>query len=495
MTLQDAAGQPVRIWGVPSDDPAKMVWTARVGPGRYRVGVEQPVLSAAFTFDTSGSMSEFVPQVREALRAFVRGVVAGDEVVKLYPFGVPALTATWADDPFLLEQTVATGITVGESSEAEATMIPAVKSLIARKGTRALLVLTDAETGSYDQNTELWDWLDDARPAIFTVHLGGSGNPDLTTSLMQDWAKSGSGHYQYAATQSDIDTAFARMTTWLRRPADYHLAWQATNAALPPSKIVVRMPLGPNGAPLNPPLSKGVGVALAIDTSKSMNEPLGNTDRMTVAKDVLSRLVSTTIPEGVPVSLRTFRPKAKACDSTQIEPLEPLVRTKMLDAIRKLRGVTQGTPLAAMIAALPEDLAVVPGPKVVIVVTDGRETCKGDPGKEVQKLIDSGLEASVSIVGLALDRADLKRDMQAWAEAGGGTFYDAQDPRDARDRASRRSSRRRTASMTRRGRSWRPASSVVRRSRCRPASSASRSCPSRPWSGMASTSSRASRPS
>jgi Mg-chelatase subunit ChlD len=427
LTLQDEAGQPVRIWGVPLDDPASVVWTARVRPGRYLVRVEQPQLSAAFTFDTSGSMAAYVPQVREALRTFVRGVVQGDEVVKLSPFGVPALT-DWADDPYLLEQVVSTGITVGDSSEAEATMIPAVKGLLRRKGIRAMLLLTDAETGSYDDNTELWDWLDDVRPSIFTVHIGGSGNPDLTTSLMEDWALSSGGHYQYAATQSDIDTAFARMTTWLRRPADYRLSWKASNAVLPPSRIVVGMPLGPNGAPLNPPLSKGVGVALAIDTSKSMNEPLGNTDRMTVAKDVLSHLVSTTIPEGVPVSLRIFRPKARACDSTQVAPLRPLDREKMLDKIRKLRGVTQGTPLASMIAALPEDLGGVEGPKVIIVVTDGRETCKGDPGLEVQRLVDGGYEASVSIVGLALDRADLKADMKRWAEAGGGTFYDAQDP-------------------------------------------------------------------
>ena len=428
LILQDSAGDPVRIWGVPTDDPAVTVWTARVSPGRYRVEVEQPVLSAAFAFDTSGSMAEYVPQVREALRAFVRGVVQGDEVLKIYPFGVPSLTPDWADDPFLLEQLVATGVTVGESSEAEATMLPATKALLGRKGTRAMLVLTDAETGSYDQNTDLWDWLEDVRPAIFTVHIGGSGDPGLTTALMQDWALSGFGHYQYAATQSDIDTAFARMTTWLRRPADYHLSWQATDASLPPSKISVRMPLGPNGAPLNPPLSKGVGVALAVDTSLSMRRPLGTTDRMSVARDVLQRLIATTIPEGVPVSLRTFKPKKASCDSSLILPLRPLVRAKMSDEIRKLGGVTRGTPLAAMIAALPQDLAGVAGPKVVIVITDGAETCGGDPGAAVQELVDAGLEASVSIVGLALDRADVKADMKTWAEAGGGTFYDAQDP-------------------------------------------------------------------
>ncbi len=64
MTLQDEAGAAVRLFGLQTDDPSITVWGARVKPGTYRVRVEQPVLSTAFTFDTSGSMAEFVPNVR-----------------------------------------------------------------------------------------------------------------------------------------------------------------------------------------------------------------------------------------------------------------------------------------------------------------------------------------------------------------------------------------------------------------------------------------------
>ena len=60
-------------------------------------------------------------------------------------------------------------------------------------------------------------------------------------------------------------------------------------------------------------------------------------------------------------------------------------------------------------------------------MTDGEETCKGDPAAEVQRLRDLGLEATINIVGLALDDEKLKAQMEGWAEVGGGTFFDAQD--------------------------------------------------------------------
>ncbi len=429
LTLQDEAGAAVRLFGLQTDDPSVTVWGARVKPGTYRVRVEQPVLSTAFTFDTSGSMAEFVPNVREALRGFVRDISPGDEVVKLYPFGEPALTPTWADDPYLLEQLVSTAVVVGRSSAAELTMTPAAKALAQRHGSRAMLVLTDAETTSYDENTALWETLDTVRPVIFTIHTGGSGHPDLTTQLMQDWAMSGGGHYQYAATQSDIDQAFARMTTWLRRPADYSMSWEATTTELQPASIRVATPLGPNGVAVPPPLGRDVGVALLLDTSGSMLERLGTSTRIAVAKDVLTRLVNRTLPEGIPVALRTFKAKKGSCATTLVTKLEPLDRAAMTKTIDRLK-IDKGTktPIGATLRAVAGDLGIRPGPKVVVLVTDGQETCKGDPAEEVQRLRALGLEATINIVGLALDDEELKASMEGWAELGGGTFFDAQDP-------------------------------------------------------------------
>ena len=56
-------------------------------------------------------------------------------------------------------------------------MVPPPRQLGTRHGTRAMLVLTDAETTSYDKDTALWEQLDAARPVVFTVHVGGAGRP------------------------------------------------------------------------------------------------------------------------------------------------------------------------------------------------------------------------------------------------------------------------------------------------------------------------------
>ncbi len=98
---------------------------------------------------------------------------------------------------------------------------------------------------------------------------------------------------------------------------------------------------------------------------------------------------------------------------------------------------------------------------MVVLVTDGQETCKGDPAEEVQRLSALGLEATINIVGLALDDEELKASMEGWAELGGGTFFDAQD-RTASPPASPPPCGLHSASTTRRARSWRRASSVVR---------------------------------
>ena len=71
----------------------------------------------------------------------------------------------------------------------------------------------------YTEGTDLWQKLGATRPVVFTVHVGGHNDAALTTHLMQDWAAAGGGPYQYAASHGQIDRAFDRMATWLRRPA------------------------------------------------------------------------------------------------------------------------------------------------------------------------------------------------------------------------------------------------------------------------------------
>jgi hypothetical protein len=85
-----------------------------------------------------------------------------------------------------------------------------------------------------------------------------------------------------------------------------------------------------------------------------------------------------------------------------------------------------GTPLAASIAAVAEDLAGVTGPRIVVVVSDGKEGCRGDPGREAQRLRQSGIDVTLNLVGLALDK-EARRGNARIAKLGGGTYFDAAD--------------------------------------------------------------------
>jgi len=86
------------------------------------------------------------------------------------------------------------------------------------------------------------------------------------------------------------------------------------------------------------------------------------------------------------------------------------------------------TPLAKAIRSVAADLEGVTGPRIVIVVSDGAESCGGDPAKEVRRLRATGTDVTLNVVGLALDDRATRRAVRRLAALGGGTYFDARDP-------------------------------------------------------------------
>ena len=70
------------------------------------------------------------------------------------------------------------------------------------------------------------------------------------------------------------------------------------------------------------------------------------------------------------------------------------------------------------------DLAGVEGPVTVVLVTDGEETCDGDPKAAIAELERAGFNVRVNIVGFAIDDMLLKEQFEDWAQAGGGRYLD-----------------------------------------------------------------------
>jgi hypothetical protein len=87
------------------------------------------------------------------------------------------------------------------------------------------------------------------------------------------------------------------------------------------------------------------------------------------------------------------------------------------------------TPIAYALQQVARDFGAARGEKMVILVTDGKEECRGNPSAVVSELLDRGFQMRLNVVGFALGDEATKREMQQIAERTGGHFFDAQDTR------------------------------------------------------------------
>jgi hypothetical protein len=428
LVLHESDGVEVPMSFGPGELAGTVLYEASVEPDAdYLLEVRQPASSVVVTFDTSVSVGPYLDSILGALRGFGADVVTGREAVRILPFDGEALLRGWNDQPIEIQAAAATFVLKSSSSGAEANLARAVRDLAPRRGARAVLIITDAASSSYRATADLWERLAAVRPLVFAVQTGGLNEAPSWERhhLMSDWAASAGGVYRYAHSRADIETAFDHLATWLRRPAGYRLTVVTSADELPPpepGRIRLTGPEHPSGRP-QIVLADNVAVELVLDTSGSMLESIGRERRIDVAKRVLVDLVSQDLPSELPVALRVF---AGRCESELLMPLGPLDAPSMIDAIRE-REVPRraATPLAAAIEEVADDLAGASGPRVVVVLTDGRESCKGDPEAAVQGLVDAGFDVRVNIVGFALENRRDRRAMAELAELGGGEYFDA----------------------------------------------------------------------
>jgi hypothetical protein len=173
----------------------------------------------------------------------------------------------------------------------------------------------------------------------------------------------------------------------------------------------------------------GGSVVIVLDASGSMLQRIGAERRIDMAKKAVGQLVQKDLPDEVLFSLRVFGHKEKDSCRTDIEiAFAPLNRAQAAATVASIEAMNLAkTPIGATLAAVADDLAKQPGPHVVILLTDGEETCGGDPAAVIQSMVDSGIDVRVNIVGLAIDELMLRETFQQWARIGHGQYLDAKN--------------------------------------------------------------------
>ncbi|MDN3638784.1 VWA domain-containing protein [Simiduia curdlanivorans] len=169
-------------------------------------------------------------------------------------------------------------------------------------------------------------------------------------------------------------------------------------------------------------------IAIILDASGSMLQKMDGQRRIDIAKDTLLNLTQNHIPEQTPFALRIFGKEVGSCQSDLEIPLQPLNRVNVASKIKAINAQNNAkTPIAASIKAIREDLANAGKEKLVILITDGEETCEGDPAAEIEKLSSKGIHIRLNIIGFAIDDTQLAARFAHWSKAGNGVYLSAKN--------------------------------------------------------------------
>ena len=249
----------------------------------------------------------------------------------------------------------------------------------------------------------------------FKVSWKGPDNPRNFITVVRKDAREGEYSAQYAYTwpQTNPVNLVAPL-----EPGDYELRYSTAESYYTIARAALKVVPGKQepgkiGVTLAPGASNtGGAVELILDASGSMLQKLGAQRRIDIAKQTLTKLTSTTIPAGTPFALRVFGREVDSCQTdldVPVSPLNPAAVGQRIAALVAKNGAK--TPIGASLAKVADDLKSVKGEKLIVLITDGEETCGGDPARRDREAAQGRHRHAHQHRGLCARRSEPGRDL------------------------------------------------------------------------------------
>ncbi len=169
-------------------------------------------------------------------------------------------------------------------------------------------------------------------------------------------------------------------------------------------------------------------VEIVVDASRSMWGRMQGQPKMVVAKEILQD-VSYWFPEDLELALRAYgstspSDSADCADSRLLVPFGDENREPIRAAIDGLRPLGQ-TPIAYALNQAARDFGTQQDDRAVVLVTDGIESCGGDPAQAARELREQGIMVHLIGFGLGNGADEDTASLQAVANASGGRYVTA----------------------------------------------------------------------
>jgi len=426
ISARNASGdktEPVEI--IRSQLRPEVTYTFDVDPGSYLdVEVSEPQRSVVFLIDQSASIASKIPQIRRAIVDFADDMVVGRDAVQFKSFGGDWARDDWITDPEALRPLLA-NYEGGSNSAGESSLFDAAKLLTDRDGSRAIVVITD---GDVDTKQGLVEALHEARARVFVIKAPSNStfqDPSVSQPLALLWAGQTGGEVSLVLQSEDISVAYARVAARLLGPKPYSVGAQAEVVVLKPGFLQVDA--GTSQLPGETVDSQ----LIILDASGSMLKRLGDKRRIDIAKAALNDYLSLQLArsqagEKLEIGLRIFGGKPNSCDTDLVQPVSPFNNAALASAVNSVRPQNNAkTPIGAALLAAAKDFENTSSSASILLITDGEETCGGNPALSIQHLRTLGIGARIDVVSYALEPEIDRRPFESWAKAGGGIYVDA----------------------------------------------------------------------
>jgi hypothetical protein len=158
--------------------------------------------------------------------------------------------------------------------------------------------------------------------------------------------------------------------------------------------------------------------------------------KMSIAKDILED-VSYWYPQDLDLALRAYGSTSPSesnncSDSALLVPFSDYNREPIRAAISGLRPTGQ-TPIAFALDQAARDFGSLASDRAVVLVTDGIESCGGDPARSARELSEQGIMVHVIGFGMGNAADEDTWSLQAIANASGGQYVTAGSAEELKD--------------------------------------------------------------
>ncbi|GLB67256.1 vWA domain-containing protein [Arthrobacter mangrovi] len=190
----------------------------------------------------------------------------------------------------------------------------------------------------------------------------------------------------------------------------------------------------PGLAPAAVAAEESAPVMVVLDASGSMLNDDAPGLRIDAAKAAVKDLIDD-VPDSARMGLMVYgtgtdsspgAKKAGCSDIKTLAPVGPVDKDKLTAAVDDIKAAGY-TPVGASLRAADKALAGEEGPRSIILVSDGIDTCAPPAACDVAKeLSEGGAQLTVHSIGFKVDAA-ARAELECIADTTGGTYADAQD--------------------------------------------------------------------